>query len=302
MKELVPAVTASKHDADYVFYELTRSICPDCRRAIDAQIVLREDKVYMRKRCPEQAPSRRWSTATPAYTAGGSTSRAPSRFAFTTEMSRAVRTTAACAPTTSSTPASASSRSTAPATWTVRCASPTPAGLQPDAGGGRGDPGRLRATEGYPGGRAVLRRRADDPPTDHRLRMRRRRAHSLVMINTNGKRIATTTRSWRSWPRSGRRSTSSSTASTPRPTGSYAASPILDEKLRALDRLARSACRRRPGAGDRARRQRARGRRDRRFRVDHPAVCGINFQPAFHAGRHRSTTRMQRMTIPDMLA
>src|SRR6266849_2702192 len=43
----------SKHDADYVFYELTRSICPMCRTPIDAQIVLRREKVFMRKRCPE---------------------------------------------------------------------------------------------------------------------------------------------------------------------------------------------------------------------------------------------------------
>ncbi len=43
----------AKHDADYVFYELTRSICPECRRAIDAHILLRNNKVYMRKRCPE---------------------------------------------------------------------------------------------------------------------------------------------------------------------------------------------------------------------------------------------------------
>jgi uncharacterized radical SAM superfamily Fe-S cluster-containing enzyme len=40
------------HDADYVFFELTRSLCPECRRPIDAQIVLRHNKVYMRKRCP----------------------------------------------------------------------------------------------------------------------------------------------------------------------------------------------------------------------------------------------------------
>src|SRR4030081_1304101 len=42
-----------KRDADYVFFELTRSICPPCRRPIDAQILLRRGKVYMRKRCPE---------------------------------------------------------------------------------------------------------------------------------------------------------------------------------------------------------------------------------------------------------
>ena len=29
---------AKKKDADYVFFELTRSICPQCRRGIDAQI------------------------------------------------------------------------------------------------------------------------------------------------------------------------------------------------------------------------------------------------------------------------
>jgi hypothetical protein len=49
-----PLVCASdaKQDADYVFYELTRSICPECRRVIDAQILIRNDRVYMRKRCP----------------------------------------------------------------------------------------------------------------------------------------------------------------------------------------------------------------------------------------------------------
>src|SRR5260370_2422589 len=42
-----------KKDADYVFFELTRSICPECRRVIDAHILLRHNKVYMRKRYPE---------------------------------------------------------------------------------------------------------------------------------------------------------------------------------------------------------------------------------------------------------
>lgn len=39
-----------KKDADYVFYELTRSICPReaCRRVIEAHILLRDNKVFMR--------------------------------------------------------------------------------------------------------------------------------------------------------------------------------------------------------------------------------------------------------------
>src|ERR1051326_1778330 len=42
-----------KKDANYVFYELTRSICPECRRVVDGHILIRDNKVYMRKRCPE---------------------------------------------------------------------------------------------------------------------------------------------------------------------------------------------------------------------------------------------------------
>jgi hypothetical protein len=50
--ELPGSGTATRQDADYVFYELTRSICPICRTTIDAQIVLHHEKVFMRKRCP----------------------------------------------------------------------------------------------------------------------------------------------------------------------------------------------------------------------------------------------------------
>src|SRR5579872_4874015 len=47
------SLSRQKKDVDYVFFELTRSICPQCRRVIDAHILLRDNKVYMRKRCPE---------------------------------------------------------------------------------------------------------------------------------------------------------------------------------------------------------------------------------------------------------
>ena len=41
-----------KQAADYIFHELTRSICPECKTVIDAQIIIRDNKVFMRKRCP----------------------------------------------------------------------------------------------------------------------------------------------------------------------------------------------------------------------------------------------------------
>lgn len=37
------------------------------------------------------------------------------------------------------------------------------------------------------------------------------------------------------------------------------------------------------------------------FAMDHPAVRGINFQPAFYAGRHGEHDPLQRLTIPDVL-
>ncbi len=61
-----------KRDADYVFYELTRSICPDCRRVIDAHVLLKDNKVYMRSAVLSTARSSRSCTATRRRT-----SRAP---------------------------------------------------------------------------------------------------------------------------------------------------------------------------------------------------------------------------------
>lgn len=42
-----------KTDRPDIFWELTRSLCPECRRVIDAQILLRDGRVIMRKRCPD---------------------------------------------------------------------------------------------------------------------------------------------------------------------------------------------------------------------------------------------------------
>lgn len=47
---------AQKETADYVFHELTRSVYPDCWRTVDARVILRDGKVFMRKRCPDHGP------------------------------------------------------------------------------------------------------------------------------------------------------------------------------------------------------------------------------------------------------
>jgi 7,8-dihydro-6-hydroxymethylpterin dimethyltransferase len=38
---------------DYTFLGTTRSLCPQCRRLVDAKIITRQGRVYFRKRCPE---------------------------------------------------------------------------------------------------------------------------------------------------------------------------------------------------------------------------------------------------------
>ena len=45
--------SAAKVDRDEVFVEFTRSVCPVCRRVIDAEVNIRRGGVYLRKRCPE---------------------------------------------------------------------------------------------------------------------------------------------------------------------------------------------------------------------------------------------------------
>lgn len=43
----------TKKDADFIFLEYTRSVCPKCLKPIDAQVIIRDGKVFMQKRCTE---------------------------------------------------------------------------------------------------------------------------------------------------------------------------------------------------------------------------------------------------------
>jgi uncharacterized radical SAM superfamily Fe-S cluster-containing enzyme len=41
------------HTRDYTFLGTTKSLCPQCRRLVDTKIIVRDGRVYFRKRCPE---------------------------------------------------------------------------------------------------------------------------------------------------------------------------------------------------------------------------------------------------------
>jgi uncharacterized radical SAM superfamily Fe-S cluster-containing enzyme len=76
---------------------------------------------------------------------------------------------------------------------------------------------------------------------------------------------------------------------------------VVDEKLRALDRLAAA------GLSVTIVPAIERGVNEHEIgrivdlAISHPAVRGINFQPAFHTGRHVTHDPLQRITIPDIL-
>ncbi len=45
--------TAKQSIRNHIFYELTRSLCPECRRLVDAQVLIRDGAVYLRKYCQQ---------------------------------------------------------------------------------------------------------------------------------------------------------------------------------------------------------------------------------------------------------
>ena len=76
---------------------------------------------------------------------------------------------------------------------------------------------------------------------------------------------------------------------------------ILESKLKALDRLAAIGCSVvLVPAIERGVNEHEIGA-ILKFGMDHPAVLGVNFQPAFHAGRHGNHDPMKKLTNPDIM-
>ena len=48
-----PLPDVEKRDRDYVYLAHTASLCPDCKRVLQAKVVEKEGKVYLHKRCPD---------------------------------------------------------------------------------------------------------------------------------------------------------------------------------------------------------------------------------------------------------
>ena len=305
VQEVIPERTRS--DVDYVFHELTRSICPECRRVIDAQVLLRDGKVYMRKRCPEHGPFEALVYAdADAYVRNARFNKPGTLpLAYNHEVSDGCPHDCGLCPDHQQhvclgiIEVNSACNMDCPL-----CFANAGAGFNLTLAEVEEILDDLVRTEGRPevvqfsGGEPSIH-----PQIVDMLRAARDRDIRHVMLNTNGKRIArddafvaqlAELRTSIYFQFDGfERRTYEVIRGEP---------DILDEKLRALDRLAEAGC----GvvlvpAVERGVNEHEVGAIVR-FGIEHPAVRGINFQPAFHAGRHGDHDPMQRITIPDVVA
>ena len=295
-----------KVDRDAVFFELTRSICPECRRVIDAQVLLRDNKVYMRKRCPDHGVVEGliYSDAQAYVSAARYNKPGTLPLAFSTAIEHGCpHDCGLCPDHQQHTCLGIIEVNSACNMDCPLCFANAGAGFNltleeveeilDDLVRAEGRPEVVQFSGGEP---------SIHPQIIPMLRAARARDIPYVMLNTNGKRIATD-------------DAFLAELAEVRPAIYFqfdgfdretyrvirAEPDILPEKLRALDRLAAV------GLSVVLVPAIERGVNDHevgaivRFALGHPAVKGINFQPAFHAGRHGGHDPMQRVTIPDVL-
>lgn len=298
---------AIKADRDAIFFELTRSICPECRRVIDAQILLRNNKVYMRKRCPEHGVVEALVYGdAQAYVAAGKFNKPGSiPLAFNSAVERGCpHDCGLCPEHQQHTCLGIIEVNSACNMDCPLCFANAGAGFSLTLGEVEEILDNLVRTEGRPevvqfsGGEPTIH-----PEIIPMLRAARAREIGHVMINTNGKRIANDDHFLAELAPLRPVIYFQFDGFEARTYELIRGEPgILPEKIRALDRLAAAGC---PvilvPAIERGVNEHEIGSIVR-FGLSHPAVKGITFQPAFHAGRHGTHDPMQRITIPDVLA
>jgi len=295
-----------KRDANYIFYELTRSICPSCRRVIDAKILLRDNKVYMSKRCPNCGPFEALVYGDAQAYTNFSKFNKPGTIplAFGTEIKDG------CPHDCGLCPDHQQHACLGIIEVNSACNMDCPLCFADAKPGFSLTLEEVEAmlddyvrTEGNP---EVIQFSGGEPTIHPQIIDFVRAAHArripFVMVNTNGKRIAHDDRFLEQ-------------LAEVRPSLYFqfdgfdsetyriirSEPDLLEEKLRALDRLAAV------GLNVTLVPAIERGVNDHEIgriidlAIGHPAIRGINFQPAFHAGRHMQHNPMRRMTIPDIV-
>ena len=297
---------ALKRDADHVFHELTRSICPDCRRVVDAQVLLRDGRVFMRKRCPDHGVFEALIYADAEAYVRNARFNKPGTIplAFHTEIRRGCPYDCGLCPEHQQhTCLGIIEVNSACNMDCPLCFASAGPGFNLTLEEVEGILDELVRTEGQPevvqfsGGEPSIH-----PQITDMLRAARSRDIRHVMLNTNGKRIASDDRFLEELAEIRPSIYFQFDGFEERTYQILRGEPdILPGKLQALDRLAEIGCHVvLVPAVERGVNEHEVGR-VLRFGLDHPAVRGVNFQTAFHAGRHVDHDPLRRMTIPDVL-
>ncbi len=299
------AVAPLKRDADSIFYELTRSICPTCRIVIDAQILLRDGKVYMRKRCPDHGwfEGLIYSDAMLYVNSLRYNKPGTIPLAFSTDVN------AGCPYDCGLCPEHKQHACLGVIEVNTGCNLACPVCFA-DAGEGYSltvdDVERMLDRFVECEGEGEVIQFSGGEPTLHpgivaMLRAATRRPIKHVMLNTNGIRIARDDRFLSALGEIAPTIYLQFDGLTAETHVRLRGQDLTREKHQALDRLAQ--------AGMKAILVAAieRGVNEHevgplvRFALSHPAVRGVTFQPVFHVARHLPFDPMERMTIPDVI-
>jgi hypothetical protein len=293
-------------ESEYVFHELTRSICPLCRRVIDAKILLRDNNVYMSKRCPHCGPFMSLVYADAAAYLSYAQYNRPG----TIPLAYGTRIESGCPQDCGLCPDHEQHVCLGIIEVNSACDMDCPLCFADAAPGFSLTLEEVEQmlddyvrTEGEPevvqfsGGEPTIH-----PEIIQFVRAAQARNIRFVMLNTNGKRIARDDRFLDELAAVRPALYLQFDGFEPETYRIIRGEPqILAEKLRALDRLAAIGLNVTiVPAIERGVNEHEIGRIVD-FAIEHPAIRGVTFQPAFHAGRHMAHDPMQRMTIPEIV-
>ena len=302
MSSEVPRI---KQDADFIFHELTRSICPECKRVIDAQVIIRQNKVYMKKRCPDHG----WFEGLISSDAEMYVDAIKFNKPGTVPLEFSTQVEDGCPLDCGLCPEHKQHICLGIIEVNSGCNLNCPVCFA-NAGPGfnltmeqvEGMLDRFMEIEGNP---EVVQFSGGEPTIHPRIlemvQAAKDRGISQVMINTNGVRIAKDDRFLEGLAKLKPTIYFQFDGLTDATYRTMRGEDLLETKLKALDRLAEAGL----DVGLVAAVDR--GINDHElgsllmFGINHPAVRGMVFQPVTHVGRHPQFDPMERMTIPDVI-
>lgn len=302
---MLPTLPPRPRPEGEILHETTRSICPECRKVIDAQVLLRDDGAFMRKRCPEHG----WfegliygdARAYVEQAKFNKPGQAPARIS-TESKDGCPLDCGICPEHRQHTCLALIEVNTACNLDCPVCFANAGAGFNLTVPEVEAMLDRFVELEGHP----EVVQFSGGEPTIHpdlltMIAAAQQRDITHVMVNTNGLRIANDPEWFAAFAALRPLIYLQFDGLTDDTYRSIRGEPLLETKLRALDRLAEADLHViLVAAIERDVNEHEAGPLIE-FGLKHPAVRGVMFQPVTHSGRHPDHDPMRRMTVPDVL-